>query len=112
MLKHQVAPYKVWYMLGFDVGEMGDLFDATPNNRPFVGKTIYAEDKGWVGIVLNQKIDSGPQLISVLAHELMHVVSYISHHVRFWPETVDDMEPWCYLHENLMEVSLGWMGYE
>jgi len=111
MLYHQVEPYKMWFMLSFDIDEMADLFDATPNSRPFIGKTIYSEEKGWVGVALSTEIESGIDLMAVLSHEVAHAVAYISHHVRFWPETCDDMEPWCYLHEHLMEVSLRHMGY-
>lgn len=113
MLKHRISPYKMWYLLGYDYQEMCEFFDIEPQSGRFCGKTIYSEHHGWIGVVLNpDEIHSGPQMISVLSHELLHVVSYVGDLVGFWPGRACDMEPWTYLQENLMEVSLEWLGYE
>ncbi|HSH41139.1 MAG TPA: hypothetical protein VK973_03335 [Arenicellales bacterium] len=112
MLKHQIPLYKFWYMLSWDQRRMESMFERDPNNKPFIGRTYYDGNKGWVGICLNPNgIHDFPEMAAVLTHELSHVVAYVMGHCGWFPQDPDDMEPWCYLQEHLMTVSLKYMGY-
>lgn len=115
MLYHQLAVYKMWYMLTLDKDQLNDLFDFPPGDLGFSGRSLFCRRRGWVGICLNpEHIHNFPSLSAVLAHEITHCASFIMDRIDAWPESGNDraMEPWCYLTEHLMETSIRWLGYE
>lgn len=122
-LWHDVDLYKFTFILTEDVEEFERelSYDCDPGFYESAGMVSGLDpDKRWFGICLiaqnrerqKDRGFDGVKFVANLSHECVHIAAHVLDSVGAMPRHNQDMEPFCYLHEYLLKVSLYHIGYK